>query len=421
MRMKLSTFFPIFSAIRLVAACGVLFLVSCDLFTYRRPFGPEYYTSNFIAATGFDVTADLTLLPTATDPATGLFVPATGVWDFAYRYAGWDSNGDTVGDGDYLSLEPMSSDATNPAWATPAGSGFSGSGIVVPDGLDPAASVYRLELANFLTGQDFEGISDSAGLAALGWQKDASAGAGASTLFLQEPGFHGKSLGFSLSSTLHSVTYTIQDPLVEGAKYVLSFSWKGDNPTGANLVVTVNDVVEEKQIPYTEGSGTVSIEFTAAAANTVTFTASSPLDIAIDDLTVRAGLATPLRLRLLLKQAETAPVLEPLLYRFTFWVCEDPTVGSAGAPYPLDTFWAQMLGTEWSTLSTVAVPDRYVHDGAAAPSWKKMTVQVENGNLVMQDASGAHPVLELALNLDAASPGRILIAQGKLRAYPDGY
>jgi hypothetical protein len=83
----------------------------------------------------------------------------------------------------------------------------------------------------------------------------------------------------------------------------------------------------------------------------------------------------------------------------------------------------------YSSISAFATPGEYVVNDTL--SWRKMTLETQNGNLVLLDESGTVPVLELIINLDTdsqttttkipAAAGRVFIAQPELRAYPDGY
>mgnify|MGYP002352226586 CR=1 FL=1 len=419
------------TSVPVVLAFSVLcagFLAGCDLFAYKRIFDDAYYDNNFIAAIDFDAKADVDAVPSAVDPDTGALVEETGVWDFAYRYQSWKGT-------PYMSLDPMP--ALDP-YATPGSPGFSAASIAVPSGLSASAPVYRLEVLNFLEGGDFEGIADTAGLSGLGWVKDASTGTGASTLKLLLPtgGIHGNSVSFSLSSTNQYVTWTIPDTLVSGAAYRLSFNWESTTDKNHALLlsqvnggtVSVPIYIEESSGNEQTAYGTGYIDFTAGASNVLVFTTDSVAEVVLDDLRISSKVSN--KLRLLLKQGETNPPLESFLYRFTFWVCEDPTASLTSLPYRLPTFTPYMQKIEpYSSISAFASPVEYVVQDT--PSWRKMTLETQNGNLVLLDASGTVPVLELILNLDTdsqstvtkipASAGRILIAQPELRAYPDGY
>ena len=375
-----------FAAVAVMA--GVLFS-SCDLFTYKRPFADAYYEDNFIANIGFDkFVGDSTTVPTA---------EVTGSWDFAYRY---DEDGWSADPVQYMSL----------AHAAPIGDPKRiASGYGSADGLSPNAEVYRLEMANLITDGDFEG---SAGT----WATEPATGSLASTSYPSSSPINNKSMYLSLYNDSNYLTYTptiSSAQVIAGKKYQLDFKWSSSEgaPTGNEIVMN------SKLITFNTGTARAD-GFTAEVSNIVTFKTPDQWSCNIDDVTVRK--VGGQRLRLLLKKNETTPSLEDFLYKFTFWVHPDNLANPNKSPYHLDQFDATMRSVDnASSFSTNSDGGKYSYS-ASATGWQKMTVYIDKGNLqIVPGATGA--VMELGIELDSALPGRILIAQPELRAYPDGY
>ncbi len=402
--------FLVFSAV--LTVCG-LFVSGCDLFTYKRPFADAYYNNNFIAAIGFDqfVGDDPTIPPIPVpDPVTGITpsVAVTGQWDFGYRYSNWDGT-------NYMTLSP-----TN----LPGDPGLTAAAFSsVPAGLDSDAPVYRLELVNLIAGGDFEGTP-----ALAEWTKDATINSSFGLLPNSAAGgIHNQSLQITLASKTSYVLFTIPNSVhtLEQAKgYQLDFKWNTTElgPTGRVLVKEASPLIESgTSVTFKPGTKIATSIFTVKDTNVLQFAADTPLSLVVDDITVKKII--PAQLRLLLTVPETNPTLESLLYRFSFWVCEDPSVGANTSPYYLNQLRADMQPVSGnSTMATTPSPYEYLINGDPATyGWQKMTVDINNGNLQFIDKTGTKPVMELMIDLEGSIPGRILIAQPELRCYPDGY
>lgn len=386
-----------------LAAGALLFaalLSSCEYFTYKRPFADPYYDNNFIAGIGFDRLLAAVDLPPA-DPDTGFRTPDHGVWDFSYRYDGWDGF-------EYLSLEEVS----DTGYETAGGAGFGS----VPEGLSPAARVYRLEMHNLAQGGDFEKDADdpvSSGL----WLTPPSEFP--STFNLVDKGaINGRSIVLSIEANL-PVSYRISPlpgAIVPAGLYSLDFRWLAVDsfPSGDANKIRMNQQPE----PFSANTETfrASSQFKALGSENdkLVFDVGPGWNVTIDDITIKK--VGGLELRLLLAQGDTEPELKDLLYRFSVWVHADPLVGAHSSPYRLDSLEVQMQATPVSLVST---KPRFRYDPSAA-GWQRVEVEVENGNLMFPDKS-AEPVMELVIDLDGALPGRVLLAQPELRAYPDGY
>jgi hypothetical protein len=376
-----------------LAAFASLILSGCDLFAYKRPFADAYYDDNFIAAIGFDrfVGNSLTFPSAEPDPVTGIlpYQAITGQWDFAYRYDPlWNTAADRV---DYMTLAPTNLTAAD--FGT------------VPAGLEATSPVYRLELDNLLDGGDLE-------TSTAGWSTDFVSGSSLS-LISSLAGINGQSLQMDLTKAQHHVFYTIPSSLIENTGYTINFKWLSSSGDPNNFS---DSYVNSTIIGYNTDEMTGTSDFSTSTVNTITFGTISALTLEIDDLTIKKTVLSA-QLRLLLAVPETNPPLGPFLYKFTFWVCPDPSVGTYTAPYHLNTLKADMQKTaDTLNLSTVSAGYEYGVTG-----WQKIEVRVENDNLQFNEETGTLPVLELVIDLDDSLPGRILLAQPELRAYPDGY
>lgn len=316
-----------------------------------------------------------------------------------------------------MTLDAMA--GIDPAWATPASSGFVAAGESIPAELSSNAAVFRLEMKNLMTGGDFEGFADTAALNASGqWTVTSSTSVSSSVNLLDAGGINHYSVLLNLVQKNDLILYTIS-PIASqftlGSRYFIDFKWAS---TGNSYPIG-----EDNKISINATSGLVSFnvttnhaigEFTAGALNQITFK-STPWSCTIDDITVKK--IGNLQLRLLLHKDSTAPSLKDFLYKFSFWIHADTSVGSATSPYHLDRMAIGMSPTKLSTMSTKSDAD---YEYAKKPAlWQKITVMVDNGNLQMQDTT--LPVLELVIDLDKALSGRVFIAQPELHAYPDGY
>lgn len=377
----------------LVAIPAVLiFLGSCGLFDYERPFDDAYYESNFIEAIGFGNFAP-SVSPSTLDDSN----PRTGQWDFAYRYDNWDGF-------DYMTLTDTGTTAAEYGAA---------------DGLSASASVFRLEMLNLVQNGDFEWGEGT-------WAIPGSAGATHASV---ASGINGASVSMSIAGNSYLV-YSLSPialQFLEGNSYLIDFKWwaaGGLPPSGTTNQIAINGVTDTDPIfSFNDKTGHAQSDFVAlASGNMIRFKTSSLWTGQIDDVSVRK--VGNQQLRLLLKKTETVPPLEDFLYVFSFWIHEDPSVGAHTSPYRLDRLGIQMLPTEESMMSTKTDPDYFYDadfDGKAdASGWQKKSVKVDNGNLQIDDGA-VRPVLELVIDLENTLPGRVLIAQPELRAYPDGY
>jgi hypothetical protein len=370
----------------LVVTASVLFS-SCDLFTYKRPFADAYYDNNFIANIGFDkFVGASTTVPTT---------EVTGSWDFAYRYEdGWaDIPANSV---QYMSLVDTGATASTYGSA---------------DGLSPTAKVYRLEMENLITDGDFE---TSAGT----WTTVGTTSLATWTTSPTLP-INNYVMELTLDGESNYLTYTptpISGQVITGKKYQIDFKWKSSGEPGATNKIVMNS--KTTSVTFSTVTGHAQDDFTSEASNVVTFKTSGFWQGSIDDVSLRK--VGGQRLRLLLKKTETTPNLEDFLYKFTFWVHPDTSVGPYTSPYNLDKFDTKMLPVDKASSFNANRDGGIYRYSASATGWQKMTVYIDNGNLqIVPGATGA--VMELSIDLDEALPGRILIAQPELRAYPDGY
>jgi len=395
-----SMHFPCFLPALALGFCA--FFTSCSYFTYTKQFDNTYYDSNYISQIGFDKFNgnDKTIPAVGADPQVGL-------WDFSYRYLDWDGY-------PYMTLDAMS--GIDPAWATPASSGFIAAGETVPSGLLADSSVFRLEMKNLITGGDFEGFADTAAMKAGHWSVTSiNPTPVLSTVdLLPSGGINHYSAIVDIHDIHDSIVYSISpitDQFTNGLGYSLDFKWSAPNdpPNGDNNKICVNNSL----IAFNPTKHAFA-DFTAGAANTITFN-SSIWKCTIDDISVKK--IGNLQLRLLLQKSSTTPSLQDFLYKFSFWIHADTSVGVSTSPYNLDRMAISMSPSTYSTMSTKADAD---YEYSKNPTgWHKITVMVDNGNLQMQDTK--LPVLELVIDLDKALPGRVFIAQPELIAYPDGY
>lgn len=371
--------------LRLIALVGLvsLFYTSCGLFAYKRPFDDAYYENNFIAGIDFD---NFVATPGA--------VPVIGQWDFSYRYVSWDSV-------NYMTLAPMAG-----GYATAGGAGYV---EPLPSGLASTAPVYRLELVNMVTGGDFEGGAGT-------WTPTTQ-----TTWLTSGLGINGRSMKLSLTggNTTSFTLVPFGGMIQAGGQYSIDFRWAEDltNSWTSTVFLKMNGTGDNFSVNTTTHHAYAS--FTAAGSNTITCNLSE-VSCVLDDITVKK--AADHQLRLLLRPIDTDPDLEDFLYIFSFWVRTDPTVSANASPYNLDRLAINMSDVDdHSTLSQQPDPD--FQYSPASLGWRKMSVRLNKGNLQISPFinRSLDAVLELSIDLNKSLPGRVLIAQPELRAYPDGY
>lgn len=407
--MKRLHLFSISISACLSAFCAVsasLFLFSsCDLFTYKRSFSDEYYgEANFIESIGFDA-----MVP-VTDPVADPEDPVTGQWDFAWRYATDWAGGNPY---PYMTLTPV-------ADANYETAGASGYGSTLPDGLSADAPVYRLELANLVTGGDFEGTTDDT-YPPDGWETNLLPTS--IPTFDGSGSIHGRSLSIDIQKVGEYAKWTLSpsDGIVDPTiSYDLFFAWIARDPIAeASKSLDINGT----PIGLTAEGEVFAIEkvnYSAADPNQLTIQYNSGLiSMIIDDFRVRRSLQKP-QLRLLLTPTQTTPKLLNLKYRFSIWMRDDPLIGNVPAPYHLD-----VLEITFKQLQTQVMDSLTVQSGeyqySAGSGWRKIEAWVSSEGNPQFDENSPDEVLELIIDLAKSSPGRVLLAQPELRAYADGY
>lgn len=388
--MKRIQTFARFSRLSLAVLSACVLFASCDLFTYKRPFADAYYDNNFIAALNFDQFsgADTSV------PA----IAVTGSWDCAYRYAdGWSGT-------------PVN-------YVTLADTGKTAGVYDTADGLSSAAKVFRLEKTNLITDGDFE---TGAGTWAL---TDATTGDAVSSdtesvaSYVTSNGLNNKSMQLTLGSSTTNMMYSIvASSLVTGLSYNIDFRWSSNSGAPTSNVICVNSNTNAL-FNFDSDTAHAASSFEALASNTIQFR-SSTWEGLVDDISICKS--TSQQVRLLLKKTDTNPALEDFLYIFSLWVHADPSVAANTSPYNLDTISLKMYQVDGaSTMSPDTTNATYTYSSTQS-GWQKIYVRVNNGNLqINSTATGA--VLQLIIDLDKSLPGRVLIAQPELRAYPDGY
>ena len=379
--MKRIQTFAHFSRLSLAVLSACVLFASCDLFTYKRPFADAYYDDNFIAAINFDQFsgADTSV------PATAV----TGSWDCAYRYNTTDWSTSHV---NYLTL---------------TATGKTAGDYDTADGLSSSANVFRLEMANLIQNGDFE-----SGLGT--WTQQGTAVSTVS--FLSSNGINNASANLALNSQYSWFDYAVPAvSLVTDQWYLIDFRWKSGDTLPSQVYMN-----GDSNLPFDFSTETnhATREFKAKTTNTIQFKATALWTSMIDDMSIR--LSQNNKILLYLKKTDTNPPLEDFLYIFSIWVHADPSVGANTSPYHLDTMSLEMHGIDGaSTMSPDTTNATYTYSSTAS-GWQKIYVRIDNGNLqINSSATGA--VLQLIINLDKALPGRVLIAQPELRAYPDGY
>ncbi len=367
-------------------AAGTLFLaLSCDLFTSKDPFPPEYYTANFISAYGFNAFLPSAEVPEPFDPAAPV---VTRRWDIDYRYTGWDAPHRY----DYLTLEAT-------------GGTVSDIGSPIFPGLPADAPVYRLEIVNLVTDADFEidagGDWTPSGGAAF-QRVDVSPLGGAWSMRLSAP---------SSSRIDYETRVRPGFTLLEGGAYRYRYRILPDLPTR----IITGDNTQEATNP---GAGTPFVRITGQFSQNDTGILSLRFEPAEDSfgavyfddlrLTRQGGMSLVLRLR----PVETWPHMEQGVYSFSVWVHSDPTVASAGEPYSIDTFVLTMRPVAPASFAVTSA--RY----QPAAGWQFLSSSM-TGKAIQFDGAFA-PVIELTLDFNESLPGRVLLAHPVLQFHPDG-
>jgi hypothetical protein len=356
-------------------------LSSCDLFSYKDPFPPEYYADNWIDTIGFGVFVGADAY-TPGDPET------TGSWDFEYRYDTWDNN-------DYIDFTAAAAPYDT------AGDVATTAGETLPAGLPATAPVYRLELVNLISDGDFE--VGTGGV----WTNTSGA-----TYARDTAGKIGAIGSMKLSAVKDSsLTYVpnFTFAIVDGREYHYSvnvLSDKGFSITDANgnsQSTAINLTVK-----------TIGGSFQRSTLN---FLQVKPMDndsfgqVFLDDF--RVSRSKGMRLRLRLCPGETKYDMLKGPYRFTVWAHLDPTVITDVNPYDIDGFTVTMIaaGTATNIESTTAT-----YSAAAASSgWVMLSINSDKGALIFDESVLDEPVLDIVIEFNTAHSGRVLLAAPELR------
>lgn len=387
-------------------AAVVPLLSSCDLFAYKRIFPDPYYDDNFIAHIGFDqAIASDAQIPDA-DPLLNEIVPPSAMWDFAWRYANDYASGEIPYP--YMTLT-LVADA---GYETAGSAGFSSP---LPLGLDSSSPVFRLEVENLVSDGDFEGIDPPNRPSR--W---------ASNLLLTAVGvfegsgsINGKSLQIDMKSQDDYATYTIKMPegaALENAGYDLLFKWASDNPINDKSgTYTVNNSVINFSNKDSE-----KVNFVSMTGNVLNLSNKTISNIIIDDIMLKRALSRP-ELRLRLSPRETEPRLMNMLYRFSVWVCADPLVVPVRSPYHLSGFILNINQLQTTQIDSMTIATGVYTYNPSASGWRKIEAYVSAGGNPQFPEDSLTPVIDLVVSLADSLPGRVLLAQPELRAYPDGY
>jgi hypothetical protein len=368
----------------LTVALAASLVASCSIFEANDPFGPEYYSSNFIADIGFDDYEG------AVNPAPAIL--PHGIWDAAYRHeSGWDGYS-------YLTLEPVGTQAED---YTP-----------VPEGLDPVAPVYRLTLVNLLRDGSFE--ADAGGT----WSAPASRYTGEDVL----TGVGSLRIPAGDEHITFNLDFRSGFSASTGLTYILRMRYPSSSFAADFAISETNGLSSFS--PDSE-AGRITINFGPSVAGsplsgTIRPAGSQPYNpIILDDATL--SMKNKAIIRLPLTRADTVPVLENGVYRFRVWVRPDPAANVVGysagapAPYPLDTFFVSMRASEGVTLASD--DETYTYSGestwtAVSSSLSEAALQINNSLVTSEDV-----VITLEINLENASPGSILISAPELRFF----
>lgn len=372
-----------------VLAAGTLLLaLSCDLFTSKDPFPPEYYTANFISAYGFNAFLPSAEVPDPFDPAAPV---VTRRWDIDYRYTGWDAPHRY----DYLTFDDTGLTASD-------------IGSTLLPGLPADTPVYRLEIVNLVQDADFE--SDEGG--------DWTFSDPAKTSVVRDDSANRIGGDWSMRLSAESSSWIDFETrlrggfaLLEGNAYRYRYRILPDLPT---RIITGDNTQEVTNpgagIPFVRVTGQFSQNATGILSLRFAPAEDSFGSVYFDDLrlTRQGGMSLVLRLR----PVETWPQMEQGVYSFSVWVHSDPTVNSAGEPYAIDTFVLTMRPVAPASFAVTSA--RY----QPAAGWQLLSSAM-TGKAIQFDGAFA-PVIELTLDFNESLPGRVLLAHPVLRFHPDG-
>ncbi|HKL86858.1 MAG TPA: hypothetical protein VJ861_11050 [Treponemataceae bacterium] len=387
-----------------VIAVLILF-PSCDLFKYKRIFPDAYYDDNFIEKIGFaKAIASNATLPEV-DPVSGTVIPPSGLWDFAWRYEHYLAEETPY---PYMTL----SEVADAGYETVGGTGFTGS---IPQGLLATSQVFRLVLENLVSDGDFEGVTPLAN-----WNSNLDTTAFA--VFEGSGSISRNSLQIDISNTGEFAKYSINllDSTVDNTNYNLVFKWNASElaPIARDKVAYVND--RESSAVSFSNKNLELVTFLSKTSNVLTFEYQSGFSVIIDDLSLKRSLSKP-KLRLRLSPGDTEPALMNMLYRFSVWVCADPLASLEKSPYHLSGFTLNIEQLQTNEIDSMTIAAGVYNYNPSFSGWRKITAWVSDGGNPQFPEDSLTPVLELVISLADSLPGRVLLAQPELRAYPDGY
>jgi len=397
----------------------ILGAASCNI---ADPFeGYRDSAKNLIAASGLG-SSDLSAAGHA----------SSGVWTWAWR--GATDADDAAGGFDYMTLTPVGA----------VGAG----GAAVPEGLDPAATAYRLELVNLMPNGDFEG--------AVGGEWAATPAADTNTYFnIVSTGgqeINGKSLYVKVTARPGDNVRFNLGTLADGTASVAlhTYAWLS--------IVNTSPVITYKLAPFDDVTDTenqlISPNLDQFGSNKVfkvlfneqllgsdrmalAFGLGNTSDFTLDDVrVVRSDIEN--RLRLLLKPIDTSPSLVRGYYEFSIWARKPGdaafvTDAGTAEPYAARSLTVRMLQLSPDQSSA---EHSYPLDGRAdspdwggtvydaSSGWVKLVLRLAEGGNFVFDPRSAEPVLELSLapyDYAQAEPGVVEIAQPELRFFLNGY
>ena len=319
---------------------------------------------------------------------------ATGSWDCGYRDAEWDGY-------DYLTL---------------ANTGDTVADYGAADGLDAAAPVYRLEVANLIDGGNFEATAED-------WAPATPGSVGTAVRVATSLLFGTACAKIDLGSN-ETQTYTTQERtgytgFLTNAAYNLFFRYTSATDTAKVFVDGVESITASPTGSGVKGYARYTINNGYASAPVITFT---PLDnttqlynFYVDNF--RVGRSGNMELKILLTQEDTVErsgsPLKSGTYVFSVWARPDPLATTVQTPYPVDAFVVKMAPTAESSLSTTSVTY------AEGAGWQKLTATLKPGALAFEEsATGA--VLALVLDFNQTRPGSVLLARPELVYLADG-
>jgi hypothetical protein len=320
----------------------------------------------------------------------------TGSWDCAYRDAAWDGY-------DYLTL-------------TNTGNAVSTYGTA--DGLDSAAPVYRLEVANLIENGNFETSAEN-------WATEDPGTIGSAiritpTSILFGTGCVRVNLDLNESQTYTTVVRTGYTGFLTNTAYNLFFRYTTTSIDTAKVYVDgVESITASPTGSGVKGYARYTINNGYASAPVIKFTpidnTYTLYDFYVDNF--RVGRSGNMELRLSLTRNDTIErsgvPLDSGTYVFSVWAHSDPLATTVQTPYPVDAFVVKMAPTAESSLSTTSVTY------AEATGWHKLTATLKPGALAFDDAAtGA--VLSLVLDFNQTRPGSVLLARPELVYRADG-